>query len=63
MGLRGVGFVGANNYGMRLTDECEKANDEILLAVQIESILKQSKILTKFSQFLVLMRYSLVIRS
>lgn len=38
MGLRGVGFCRANNYGMRLADEFAKANDEILLAVQIEHI-------------------------
>jgi len=38
MGLRGVGFCRANDYGMRLADECERANDEILLAVQIEHI-------------------------
>ena len=37
-GLRGVGFCRANNYGMRLSDECEKANDEILLVLQIEHI-------------------------
>lgn len=38
MGLRGVGFCRANDYGMRLADECDKANDDILLAVQIEHI-------------------------
>ena len=38
MGLRGVGFCRANDYGMRLADECEKANEDILLAVQIEHI-------------------------
>jgi len=38
MGLRGVGFCRANDYGMRLADECDRANDEILLAVQIEHI-------------------------
>ncbi len=37
-GLRGVGFCRANDYGMRLTDECARANDEIFLAVQIEHI-------------------------
>lgn len=37
-GLRGVGFCRANDYGMRLADECKKANEEILLAVQIEHI-------------------------
>lgn len=38
MGLRGVGFCRANDYGMRLAEECEQANEEILLAVQIEHI-------------------------
>lgn len=38
MGLRGVGFCRANDYGMRLADECAKANAEILVAVQIEHI-------------------------
>ncbi len=37
-GLRGVGFCRANMYGLRLADECVRANDEILLAVQIEHI-------------------------
>ncbi len=37
-GLRGVGFCRANAYGMRLADECARANDEILLVVQIEHI-------------------------
>lgn len=37
-GLRGVGFCRANAYGLRLTDECARANDEILLVVQIEHI-------------------------
>ena len=37
-GLRGVGFCRANDYGLRLEDECARANDEILLAVQIEHI-------------------------
>jgi len=37
-GLRGVGFCRANAYGLRLADECARANDEILLAVQIEHI-------------------------
>ncbi|MEM0966381.1 MAG: aldolase/citrate lyase family protein [Verrucomicrobiota bacterium] len=38
VGLRGVGFCRANDYGMRLADECERANDDILLAVQVEHI-------------------------
>ena len=37
-GLRGVGFCRANAYGLRLTDEFARANNEILLAVQIEHI-------------------------
>ncbi len=37
-GLRGVGFCRANAYGLRLADECGRANDEIFLAVQIEHI-------------------------
>lgn len=37
-GLRGVGFCRANDYGIRLSEECERANDEILVAVQIEHI-------------------------
>ena len=38
MGLRGVGFCRANSYGLRLAEECARANDEIFLAVQIEHI-------------------------
>jgi 2-dehydro-3-deoxyglucarate aldolase len=38
MGLRGVGFCRANSYGLRLADECARANDEVFLAVQIEHI-------------------------
>ena len=38
MGLRGVGFCRANAYGLRLADECARANDEIFVAVQIEHI-------------------------
>lgn len=38
MGLRGVGFCRANDYGMRLDEECRKANHDILIAVQIEHI-------------------------
>ncbi|MBL9192651.1 MAG: hypothetical protein JNJ82_09845 [Opitutaceae bacterium] len=37
-GSRGVGFCRANSYGMRLADECARANDETLVAVQIEHI-------------------------
>ncbi len=38
MGLRGVGFCRANDYGLRLADEYARANEEILVAVQIEHI-------------------------
>lgn len=38
VGLRGVGFCRANAYGLRIADECARANDEIFLAVQIEHI-------------------------
>lgn len=38
VGLRGVGFCRANSYGLRITEECARANDEIFLAVQIEHI-------------------------
>lgn len=38
LGLRGVGFCRANSYGLRLADEFERANEEVLLAVQIEHI-------------------------
>ncbi len=38
MGLRGVGFCRANDYGMRLEDECANANEDIMVAVQIEHI-------------------------
>ncbi len=38
LGLRGVGFCRANAYGMRLTEECTRANQEVFLAVQIEHI-------------------------
>ena len=37
-GLRGVGFCRANSYGLRLDDECGRANNEVFLAVQIEHI-------------------------
>ncbi len=37
-GLRGVGFCRANDYGLRVADEFARANDEILVAVQIEHI-------------------------
>ena len=37
-GLRGVGFCRANAYGLRLADECARANDQVLVAVQIEHI-------------------------
>ncbi len=38
LGLRGVGFCRANDYGLRLADEYARANDEIFLAVQIEHV-------------------------
>lgn len=37
-GLRGLGFCRANNYGMRIEDEFKRANENILVAVQIEHI-------------------------
>lgn len=37
-GLRGVGFCRANAYGLRIADECARANRETLVAVQIEHI-------------------------
>lgn len=38
MGLRGVGFCRANDYGMRLDEEFEVANKKTLVAIQIEHI-------------------------
>lgn len=38
LGLRGVGFCRANDYGMRLVEEFESANDDVLIGVQIEHI-------------------------
>lgn len=38
MGRRGVGFCRANRYGPDLPGECERANQESLVAVQIEDI-------------------------
>ena len=38
MGLRGVGFCRANNYGMQLDKEFEEANEKTLVAIQIEHI-------------------------
>jgi len=37
-GKRGVGFCRANQYGLRLEDEVARANDELLVALQIEHI-------------------------
>lgn len=37
-GKRGVGFCRANAYGARLQEHFDRANDEILTAVQIEDI-------------------------
>lgn len=38
IGNRGVGFCRANDYGMRLKESVETANDETLVVVQIEHI-------------------------
>jgi 2-dehydro-3-deoxyglucarate aldolase len=38
LGKRGVGFCRANQYGMTLQEEFARANDEILVAVQIEHV-------------------------
>ncbi|MCH2614991.1 MAG: aldolase/citrate lyase family protein [Opitutales bacterium] len=38
MGKRGVGFCRANKYGMDVEEHYSSANEEILLAVQIEDI-------------------------
>jgi 2-dehydro-3-deoxyglucarate aldolase len=35
-GMRGIGFCRANGYGARVEDEIRRANDEVLVAVQIE---------------------------
>ncbi|MBP7142055.1 MAG: hypothetical protein KBA71_09115, partial [Opitutaceae bacterium] len=37
-GLRGVGFCRANGYGLRVEEELVRANEEVLVAVQIEHI-------------------------
>jgi 2-dehydro-3-deoxyglucarate aldolase len=37
-GRRGVGFCRANQFGLRLAEEFASANDEVLIAVQIEHI-------------------------
>ena len=37
-GLRGVGFCSANGFGARVQEEFASANDQILVAVQIEHI-------------------------
>lgn len=37
-GMRGLGFCRANDYGMRLMEETNGANDGILIAVQVEHI-------------------------
>lgn len=37
-GLRGLGFCRSNDYGMRINDEFARANNNILVAVQIEHI-------------------------
>lgn len=38
VGLRGVGFCRANGYGLRVEEELVRANEEVLVAVQIEHI-------------------------
>ena len=38
LGKRGVGFCRANQYGLKVEEHFRTANDEILLAVQIEDI-------------------------
>lgn len=38
LGKRGVGFCRANEYGLKVEEHFRNANDEILLAVQIEDI-------------------------
>lgn len=38
VGLRGVGFCRANGYGLRVEEEFRRANEEVLVAVQIEHI-------------------------
>lgn len=35
-GMRGIGFCRANGYGARVEDEIRRANEEVLVAVQIE---------------------------
>jgi 2-dehydro-3-deoxyglucarate aldolase len=43
-GNRGVGFCRANAYGLRLDDEFQRANEEIMAAVQIEHVTGASNI-------------------
>ena len=38
LGRRGVGFCRAKSYGLRLADECARANEDTFVAVQIEHI-------------------------
>jgi len=38
LGNRGVGFCRANQYGMNLQEYVRRANDEVLVAIQIEHI-------------------------
>ncbi|HRP04128.1 MAG TPA: aldolase/citrate lyase family protein [Opitutaceae bacterium] len=37
-GLRGVGFCRANGYGLRVEEELVRANEDVLVAVQIEHV-------------------------
>lgn len=38
VGMRGIGFCRANQYGLRVEDELVRANNEVMIAVQIEHI-------------------------
>jgi len=38
IGMRGIGFCRANRYGLGVEDEIRRANDEVLIAVQIEHV-------------------------
>jgi len=37
-GMRGIGFCRANGYGLRVEEELRRANEEVLVAVQIEHV-------------------------
>lgn len=38
VGLRGLGFCRANDYGLRVEEEFERANENVLIVVQVEHI-------------------------